>query len=98
LKNPESKPEINHKNGIKNDNRLINLEWCTAKENQAHKVTVLGCGDTFKGSRNGNSSLTEKDVLDIRQSRKTRNELAEIYKVSATHIGRIITRKLWAHI
>lgn len=36
IPNPENKRTVNHKNRIKSDNRIENLEWMTHRENVIH--------------------------------------------------------------
>ncbi len=67
--NPENKEEVNHKKGIRWDNRKSELEWATIFENMAHRRDVLGTKSNnlpvMSGRMNHKSKPIKCDTLSI---------------------------------
>jgi hypothetical protein len=94
----EGKEFVNHKNGIKTDNSLNNLEWCTKKENTIHAFAT-GLNKASTGVRCGSSKLTEFQVLEIFKSTGiTCKKLSIMYNISITNIKDIRRGKIWSHL
>lgn len=88
--------QINHINGRKADNRLINLEVVTGSENCLHAFRT-GLSDA-RGEKNGRAKLTAADVLQIRASCERHNVLALRYGVNSDTIRDVRRMRSWRDV
>ena len=87
--------EVNHKDGIKSNCSLCNLEYVTPSENQIHAFrTGLR---SHKGEKNVLAKLTEEDVFYIRGriGKETQTSIAAQFNVCKATIGHIATGRNW---
>lgn len=98
ISNPENKPQINHIDGNPKNNSLDNLEWSTRSENRLHAFRI-GL-QSHKGDSHNNRKLNSGQVKEIRKLRgkMKQREIAELYNVTTSTIGNILTNRLWSNI
>lgn len=83
--------EVNHKDGVKTNNKVSNLEWVTSSENSRHAFD-LGLAKASRGTGHVSSKLTQNDVDDIKRLRLegyTCRELGFKFGVHHMQISRV---------
>lgn len=99
IPNPENKREVNHKNGIKTDFSISNLEWCTQSENTKHAF-AMGLMNV-KGEKHMHAKLDNNAVYDIRENCNETTSMqyfAKKYNVNVNTVRDVVKGRTWTHI
>lgn len=96
IPNPDNKPQVNHINGIHDDNRVENLEWTTAQENIRHKYDVLHYKQTYGPSKL--RRFTDEQIRSIRADKRKSSVICLDYGVTRQCISDIQKRKFYKEV
>lgn len=97
IKNPECYPEVQHKDGNKENNSILNLKWGNQKHNAEDRILH---GNNCIGVMQPSAKLNDAKVRKIRKERciKSLNVLAREFGVSQKCILLVCQNKTWKHV
>ena len=104
IPNPENKPEINHIDKVRDNNRVENLEWCTHSENMQHACRTFpfrNYSNRPRGEKSATSIWTDRDVIGMRKMHKegkNRMEIMKVYNIKKPTLDCILYNRTWKHI
>lgn len=91
IANPARRPQVNHINGVRHDNRVENLEWCSPLENSQHSIRLYRSGSPTKHHFLGKLTVEQVRIVKTYSRPLTQGlckMLAELYKCSSATIRR----------
>lgn len=101
IPNPESLPEVNHKDGNTRNNCVENLEWVSKSSNRRHALDILKC-NVCKGEDRPEAKLTEALVRLIRSDVNSEGfnitQTAKLLGVSRTAVQDVVHNRTWKHV
>lgn len=96
---PTPKHQVNHKDGVKTNPDIENLEWVTSRENTQHGFDILGHRHVgIRGEANNFAKLTETEAREILRRCKAgelQRVIAADYGIGKSAVGMIARRKTW---